>query len=767
MTNKMFVKSTFKILLIIIAVQLSPFISEGFGRDNVKIFLSHKDSLRSIAEKYFDDPNLWQIIMYYNGFNKISDIQPDTMLTIPVKLYKNTADSIKNAQEIIYKANMTGAKILAGDLIEKAIGHQQKARVLLKNGKLKKAGQAARQALSYANEALDKTRIKRTRSVSAILTKKENIVQTRSPGQIIWNDAVINQELVEKERVRTLSQSSGEILFIDGSRLTLNENSLTVIGKMEEDRILKSRKTSVTLLQGDVLVYLSALNKQNEFDLSTPGVGSVIRSKEFRTSRDVKEITRFSNFDGEIDIKASGSSVTIYKNQGTKIEPGRSPAPPMKLLPAPVIIKPAENTTILSSFINFKWEEVKGAKKYRIEISDSQEFKRIIHAGRSNNTGYRWKTPGKGEYYLRIYSEDSNSLAGPFSRTLKFYSDIDTSPPFLSILSPGKDKIVFSNVLEICGIVEKDAVLYINEKKINSDIKLGKDGKFTYFFTLSKGPQDINIKAVDLAGNETLVKRRIIYSVQEQILSLDVPNPFIVNYTPVTIKGRIQNQTKVRINDKPVNLPESFSHILFLSQGKHEVRINAVNPGGKVMDMVQNIIIDLTPPEIFQDSFPIYTDKSSIRLSGRFSEDVTLRINDEPVLVKEKKYNYPAKLKQGNNYLAIVAEDFAGNRTQKILLIINDIQGPEIINYKISPNTIKGGEVVTLNVKAIDKGVGLARTGSFVIDISGSLYSGILTLGQGTYNAQGSVFIPPGIAGKVKINRILLQDHLGNRVAVP
>ena len=43
------------------------------------------------------------------------------------------------------------------------------------------------------------------------------------------------------------------------------------------------------------------------------------------------------------------------------------------------------------------------------------------------------------------------------------------------------------------------------------DINIGKDGKFSYSITLPKGARDINIRAVDKAGNETLVKRKIIY----------------------------------------------------------------------------------------------------------------------------------------------------------------------------------------------------------------------------------------------------------------
>jgi len=227
--------------------------------DIVRISLKENDSLRSMASTYLGDPNEWKVILYYNGFAGPADVNADTTIAIPVKLYKETAKRILEAGELTRRANMEGAGILAKDIIENSIRLQNDAVALKNKGKLRQARKVAAEAVEYSQKALSVTKKKKIRSISALLSKKHGSIQNRMPPQPLWVDTMINQELAEKEHVRSLSKSRGQLLFIDGSRMNLNENSLAVIGMMKENVVDKSYKTSVTVLEGDILVQLASL----------------------------------------------------------------------------------------------------------------------------------------------------------------------------------------------------------------------------------------------------------------------------------------------------------------------------------------------------------------------------------------------------------------------------------------------------------------------------------------------------------------------------
>jgi len=90
--------------------------------------------------------------------------------------------------------------------IEQAVENLNRSMVLKKQGDLKSAAQSARQALALARQALVETREKRMQSVTAILSHKRGSVQYRPNDAIQWKDAILRQEFIENDRVRTLSR---------------------------------------------------------------------------------------------------------------------------------------------------------------------------------------------------------------------------------------------------------------------------------------------------------------------------------------------------------------------------------------------------------------------------------------------------------------------------------------------------------------------------------------------------------------------------------
>ncbi len=734
----------------------------GFAQvqDNVEVIFTQDVSLRALAEKYLGNPNEWEVILYYNGFKHLADLQPDTRLTIPAGLFKRSMTSLKQAGETTRLANMEGAGVLAKESIDASTRLQTRAMNLKKQGKLKAAQKAALEALQWAEKALSEAKAKKTQSVSAVLAQKEGTVQNRKPQQPVWIDAVIDQELVEQERVRTLSASRAGILFIDESRVYLNENSLAVIGEMKENVIKRTFKVGVVVLQGDVLAHLSSLDGQKDFSITAPGIETHVRSKKFRTTRDTRQVTRIANYDGEIDVEASTHKVTIQKDEGTKIEYGKKPETARKLLPPPVVIIPLASQIFFSATIRFEWEKLAGARLYTLEISAKRDFSTVLKRLRLNTTSYEWQAPRKGLYYYRLYTIDTENFSGPFSDPVDFYIDLDESPPYLTVFSPAEGEVILSREAVVQGTVEKNTTLTINTVAVESDER----GMFKHPIGLEPGEQIITVTATDPAGNRTSIQRNVICNLEEQLIALDMPNYMTLNMSQVTLKGTIKPLTRIEINAEPVDLPPRFAHIVTLPEGDHTITIKAISPQGNIQTLPVMITVDLTAPEISPDDVPAYTRQPELSLSGQVSEAVTLTVNGGVVPVKERRFDFPAALQEGENIFALAVADTAGNTSTKKIRILRDTTPPEIGRYRFSSPRVKGGDIISCQISARDSGVGLARTGSFTISIApgNTVFHGILTLNRRKEIFEGSIFVPPEIQGTVEMQHLQIQDRLGN-----
>ena len=102
--------------------------------EGVKVKLQGDETLRTLAKKYFDEPNDWEIILRYNNLNSPSEVSSSTVLTIPVKLYASVTQKNTSVLKTIDEANREGANILAREDVVQAISLQKQSTELKKNG---------------------------------------------------------------------------------------------------------------------------------------------------------------------------------------------------------------------------------------------------------------------------------------------------------------------------------------------------------------------------------------------------------------------------------------------------------------------------------------------------------------------------------------------------------------------------------------------------------------------------------------------------------
>ena len=735
-------------------------------QETVEVVFAQEMSLRVLAEQYLGNPDEWKFLLAYNGLQDLAELRPGMKLTIPVASFQRTMQLLHQATETARLANMEGAGVLSEKNIAEANRLLESAAALKNSGKLAAAENAAREAGQWADKAFAEAKAKKIQAVSAILAQKDGTVQSRKPEQPVWADAALKQALIEQERVRTLAASLAGLLFADGSKISLSENSLAVIGAMKANVIKRSFQAEVTVLQGDVLAHLSALGGgQKEFIINAPGVDTTIRSKRFRTTRDEAQVTRIANYDGEIDVEANQGKVTIKKDEGTKIEQGKKPTDPQKLLPPPTMSSPTVNQVFFTAAIGFEWEAVANAKSYQVEISAEREFAVILEHARVSATRHAWHAPQKGVYYYRMYTLDKDAFAGHFSDPVAFYVNLDTDPPYLSVFAPAEGEVILATEVVVQGAVEKGATLTINSLPVEVDA----NGDFEQILRLEPGAQTITVMATDTAQNTTQIRRRIVCNTAAQLLTLDTPSQIVTNRTQVTLKGSKRPQTNVEINDAPVELPEQFTYMFTLPEGKHAITIKALSPQGDIQTVPLAITVDLTAPEITLEAAPASTREPKLNIAGALSEPAALLCNGQPVTLEAQRFNIPILLQEGDNPINLTATDPAGNAAAKTLRVLLDTTPPEITRAACIPSETKGGEIIACEVSAQDRGSGLAKTGSFTLAVApgGQVVKGILTFNPAKALFEGSVFMPPGVKGKVSLKELRLQDRLGNEIGKP
>ena len=734
---------------------------------DIQVSLESNESLRSLAGKYLEDPNDWEVILYYNGLKSSEELKTGRMLWIPAQTYKSLTRRTRECQALVISANAEGAGILVPLRMERAIDALNRSIQEKRAGDLNSAAKTVETALAEVKQALAETNEKRLQSVSAVLAEKRGTVQYRPNDEIQWKDAVIKQELIANDRVRTLSRSAGNILFIDGSRMEMDENALIVIEEVTRDIIRNASSVDILVLEGDVTTLINSLQNRNNFNVASPGVSTHIRSRNFLASRDRDKTSRFSNFEGEMDVASAGKQVTLSTNEGTKVAYGKSPQAPKKLLAPPLAVHPLDGQALFDNRVEFSWTPIENAAAYLIQISRKKNFtetEKNIRVDRAQPAV--WEAPQNGGYYWRIRSIDREQLQGPYSKPSGFTVRVDRMPPYLAVTTPSRDTVVFGSSIKIRGRSENGVTVMIN----GDTVRVSELGEFEHDESLHEGKQVLEIAAVDGAGNTSRAEREITANSGEELFRLSGPEEVFSNQRRVSIDGQVKAAVRMEADGCPVETHNGFFAIpLILEEGPHSLKITATSPEGRTQEKTVRILVDTTAPEFRAGEIPAFTDQPSISIEGDLSESAELSIDNLPVPVVQDRFSRRINLVEGENAISIGIRDRAGNITKKTYSVIRDSKPPEVLSHRLSTDRVQGGEIVNVTVKAVDRGVGLARTGTFNLEITpgNAQLSGLLLLNQDSGVYEGSVIVPPGARGALSMNRLYVSDYMGNTSPTP
>ena len=153
---------------------------------------------------------------------------------------------------------------------------------------------------------------------------------------------------------------------------------------------------------------------------------------------------------------------------------------------------------------------------------------------------------------------------------------------------------------------------------------------------------------------------------------LSVNKTELVNSTPILLKGKATDNisvTSIQINGQNADLDKegNFSLNYNLRDGENKIMIKCIDEAGNITEDSFIIILDRTPPGILVNSTSPSTPNLFIKLNIKTVDAVNLYINGDKK--EETECTEFIKLKIGKNIINIVAEDEAGNKAVKDIII--------------------------------------------------------------------------------------------------
>jgi LysM domain len=243
------------------------------------------------------------------------------------------------------------------------------------------------------------------------------------PSPIPWHSAQVGDVLVERDGVRTHQQSSAEMQFLDGARLTVTEDSLIFLHR-SGNTLRGTPKKSIEIVQGT-----AELDARSGFaSTPAPEVEIVVGTTKATSRPDSQGAARtrarkadggsakLMAYGGDSEVEAGGAKVAVKRGMGTSVEPTGPPSPPEPLLPAVVLGEPAAGAERACTNPPLSWQAVPQADSYIVEICRDPGCGTLIdrHVGAAGDTVTQWRPAALpvAELYWRVTARSRSGLDG-------------------------------------------------------------------------------------------------------------------------------------------------------------------------------------------------------------------------------------------------------------------------------------------------------------------------------------------------------------------
>jgi len=261
-------------------------------------------------------------------------------------------------------------------------------------------------------------------SQAAVLSYLSNDVKSKRANEIIWGPATLNMPLYERDAVQTLKESSAVITFDDKNFLDVNQNSLVIIKKIEENKVQQQKRSFLVLKEGDLQGELAENRKSGvRLFVDTPTATAEVTSDQQSGKKSLFEISvkpdqtsTIKVLRGSAKVRAQGKEVDVKAHQMTQVAVNQPPKAPI-FLPKPVSLQePVGGANFsysgYSPKINFSWTSEPSAVKYRLQIAEDKLFRKVIFEKQVSNNTVLHDSLKQGRYYWRVRAVDRRGEDG-------------------------------------------------------------------------------------------------------------------------------------------------------------------------------------------------------------------------------------------------------------------------------------------------------------------------------------------------------------------
>jgi hypothetical protein len=740
----------------------------------VTVRLEPGTSLRGLAEKYLNDPDLWPIILRLNGYDDITQIAAGQDLVLPGSQVRLAAGALDASLTEIQRANEAGAQIFAPVLIKAAIGFRDQAVVESKNGTFQESIALSSKSISSAAEARTTSEGKRDVEAEARLSDRQGWVEGQKVAENSWSERALDAVLNEQEKLRTLSASTAQVVFRDASRLRLNPNSQAVIQRMRDDPLRRKKEAQISLVEGDFYALLAPDSDRSKLEVKMAGVDASVESGNFWVSQDAAG-AKFSNFDVKpVAIVSGGDTLVLGRNEGAVVRPGAAPDDKVDVIGRVALRTPADNAVIFGRAVQLGWEEIEGGRAYWVEVAYDPRFDRMVESRSDlpgNSTGDMPLAPGT--YFWRVAALDEFGLPGQMSSVRKFEIIADDTPPFLQPRTPEPNAVVREAAVTVSGETEAGAAVFVNGEVADVD----RNGRFFLTLNAAEGANEVALLARDSAGNITTRSLSFTYirdAAREVVYDAHIPRDqsgrFLSAGSPLSLSGVVTPAALVSVLDGQgaeraqayadgqghftLNLP------LAAKEQSFTLRVTTAS-GYAYEETIAAAIVDQSPRFRLSEPLPMATSQAALDLAIVPEAGTILTVNGSPIQAGGGVARYRLDLKPGANVVEIVGANAVGLVTVEKHTVVFDPDKPEMTERQVSVEENGDFETLSFRIGARDAS-GLALTSRLRLSAAGREQVEILRYNKAQRAYVGTAEIPRRVAGERLAMTVELADLAGN-----
>ena len=323
--------------------------------------------------------------------------------------------------------------------------------------------------------------------------------------------------------------------------------------------------------------------------------------------------------------------------------------------------------------LSFKMTDNIGLKEARISIANKTYYYEL-----SGNVSYIDLSVEleEGEYNVSISVID---IFGN-ERRINFKIIVDTSPPLIILMYPKNGTVTRNKILtpiyEVNDVSNLTVTIYVDEKPYEGE-------------ELSDGMHYLKIIAVDSLGRKAEISAYFEVDTKAPTISLINFNEYY-NTTRIPIIVHVDEECNltVKVDGSVIEANSTVE----LTEGIHEVVIEAIDNAGNVAELRRSFIIDLKPPEIKVEPANRTVLAGKITLNINITDNygisyMVVYLDGGKIYEGNYTENLSIELREGIHEIIIAAFDLAGNK-KVCYFYLKAINGIKVLGIIIDYGTL-------------------------------------------------------------------------------